>query len=89
MNAHNGILTRLNTNGTVGPNPPRTESVEGYYEEEPCVGLSFVIIGEALDPKFDRRYFATSIIQAVRETPDGWEFDTMNSSYKLVKVLNG
>ncbi len=72
-------LTRVENDGTLGPDAPRTNVIEGSAPELPTVGERFLVIGKALDPRFDARGWSTSVVQRV-ELP---LFFTENSTYHL------
>jgi hypothetical protein len=65
----------------------RTDEVIGIVMQSPVVGYQFILIAESLNLNKQCRHVQTSHIQSI-EIKDGvWYLKTLNSEYKLEKLI--
>lgn len=77
MNTYRVILTKLNSSH----NNLRTDVIEGYTVTLPAEGVEFIMWSEGLE--FGTRYVRTTAIQTVERIDRIYEFNTLNSKYRL------
>jgi hypothetical protein len=68
-----------------GPNPLRTQTIDGWFTTEPTVGRSFRFYAEPLTEGAEVRMVATSPVVRVVRCMDKREivFNTENSTYEI------